>query len=89
MPYAAFIYADNGDMQLYKLTQTEDPEYYSAEPTGDLRNWGSTLSATYEQLAFDRIVGWSRWLRLNKQWPNMFCPKELNFELPMPKEEDF
>lgn len=89
VPYAAFIYADNGDMQLYKLTQTEDPEYYSAEPTGDLRNWGSTLSATYEQLAFDRIVGWSRWLRLNKQWPNMFCAVGLNFELPMPKEEDF
>ena len=89
VPYAAYIYANNGDMQLYKLTQTEDPEYYSAEPTGDVRNWGSTLSATYEQLAFDRIVGWSRWLRLNKQWPNMFCAEGLNFELPMPKEEDF
>ncbi len=88
-PYATYIFADNGDLQLFKLTQTEDPEYYSAEPVGETRNWGSTLADTYEQLAFDRIVGWSRWLRLNKQWPNMFCAKDLNFELPMPKQEDF
>ena len=36
---------------------------------------------------FDRAVGWSRWLRLNNQHPNLFCPKDLNFELPMPEEE--
>lgn len=89
VPYSATIYSDNGDKQLFKLTPTEDPQYYSAEPAGYVTNWGSTLANTYEQLAFDRIVGWTRWLRLNKQWPNMFCPKELNFELPMPKEEDF
>ncbi len=88
-PYAAEFYDDNGDMQLYKLTPTENPEYYSAEPSGNVSYWGSTLAETYEQLAFDRIVGWSRWLRLNKQWPNMFCPKDMNFELPMPKTEDF
>ena len=88
VPYAAYIYSDNGDMQLFKLTQTDDPEYYNAEPVGDLKKWGSTLADTYEQTAFDRIVGWSRWLRLNKQWPNMFCPKDLNFELPIPKEEN-
>jgi hypothetical protein len=88
-PYAAEFYDDNGDMQLYKLTPTENPEYYSAEPNGNVSYWGSTLAETYEQLAFDRVVGWSRWLRLNKQWPNMFCPKDMNFELPMPKTEDF
>ena len=88
-PIGAYIFSDNGDLQLYRLTQTENPEYYSAEPVGNLSKWGSTLADTYEQLAFDRVVGWSRWLRLNKQWPNMFCPKDLHFELPMPKEEDF
>ena len=86
VPYAAYIYADNGDLQLFKLTQTENAEYYSADPVGDPQKWGSTLADTYEQLAFDRVVGWSRWLRLNKQWPNMFCPSGLDFELPMPKE---
>ena len=87
VPSFAYIYSDNGDKQLFKLTPTEDPKYYNAEPDGDVTNWGSTLADTYEQLAFDRIVGWSRWLRLNKQWPNMFCPSGLNFELPMPAEE--
>jgi hypothetical protein len=49
-------------------------------------NWGGTLENTYEQLAFDKAVGWTRWIRLNSQWPNMFCPKDLNFELPDPEE---
>jgi hypothetical protein len=47
-------------------------------------NWGGTLANTYEQLAFDKAVGWSRWLRLNRQWPNIFCPSGLKFELPSP-----
>ena len=88
-PYGAYFYADNGDQQYYILTPTDDPKYYKAEPKGNTENWGSTLADTYEQLAFDRVVGWSRWLRLNKQWPNLFCPKDLDFELPMPKEENF
>ena len=87
VPYGAYIFADNGDLNTFKLTQTDDPEYYSAEPVGDTKKWGSTLADTYEQTAFDRIVGWSRWLRLNKQWPNMFCPSGLYFELPMPQKE--
>ena len=86
-PYGAYIFADNGDLNIFKLSPTDNPEYYSTEPVGDTKNWGSTLADTYEQLAFDRVVGWSRWLRLNKQWPNMFCPKDLNFELPMPQKE--
>ena len=48
-------------------------------------NWGGTLENTYEQLAFDKTVGWSRWIRLNPQHPNLFCPKDLNFELPLPE----
>lgn len=31
--------------------------------------WGGTLDSTYGQTTFDRIVGWSRWLRLNQQEP--------------------
>ena len=40
------------------------------EPTGQGFPWGSTLDATYGQLRFDQITGWSRWLRLNQQEPN-------------------
>ena len=88
IPDAGYFFSDNGDLQYFDLKPTDNLEYYSAEPFGKTRNWGSTLAATYEQLAFDRIVGWSRWLRLNKQWPNMFCANDLNFELPMPKEKN-
>ena len=35
--------------------------------------WGSTLDATYGQLRFDQLTGWSRWLKLNRQEPNPQC----------------
>ena len=35
--------------------------------------WGSTLDDTYGQLRFDRITGWSRWLKINEQEPNLEC----------------
>ena len=44
--------------------------------------WGSTLACTFEQLKFDRIVGWSRWLKLNKTEPSLFCPSGQDFVLP-------
>ena len=34
---------------------------------------GSTLDETYRQLCFDKATGWSRWLRLNQQEPNLKC----------------
>ena len=38
--------------------------------------WGSTFDATYKQLAFDKATGWSRWIEVNKQAPNLFSPTE-------------
>jgi hypothetical protein len=35
--------------------------------------WGSTGDQTYAQLKFDKLVGWSRWIKLNR-----WCPKELS-----------
>lgn len=32
-------------------------------------NWGGTLADTYEQSAFDKATGWSRWIKANKQRP--------------------
>ncbi|MBR4730615.1 MAG: hypothetical protein IK075_10215 [Prevotella sp.] len=86
-PYAVDIYTDDGEIHCFDLLPTDDPQYYRMEADGHVGSWPSTLADTYEQLAFDRAVGWSRWLRLNRQWPNLFCPNDLNFELPMPEEE--
>jgi hypothetical protein len=86
IPESGELFTDDGEIYFFKLLPTEDPEYYSMEVEDKPVSWGSTLADTYEQLAFDRAVGWSRWLRLNNQWPNLFCPKDMYFELPMPGE---
>ena len=86
-PYGMEVYADDGELRWFYLYPTDDPQYYRMEAAGGSFSWGSTLADTYEQLAFDRAVGWSRWLRLNRQWPNLFCPKDLYFELPWPENE--
>ena len=86
IPYSMDVYTDDGEVAGFNLYPTDDPQYYSMEATSGSFSWGSTLADTYEQLAFDRAVGWSRWLRLNRQWPNLFCPSGLMYELPMPND---
>ena len=55
----------------------ERPELFdmSVIRTADLNalGWGSTLDATYGQLRFDQLTGWSRWLKVNQQKPNEEC----------------
>lgn len=41
--------------------------------------WPSTLKDTYEQLAFDKATGWSRWLYLNEQMPCEDSPVERHY----------
>ena len=86
IPYSMDVYTDDGEVAGFNLYPTDDPQFYSMEATSGSFSWGSTLADTYEQLAFDRAVGWSRWLRLNRQWPNLFCPSGLMYELPMPND---
>jgi hypothetical protein len=31
--------------------------------------WGSTGDDTYSQLIFDKLTGWSRWIKMNRQKP--------------------
>ncbi len=89
VPFFQEVFSPDGEHQGLYLYPTESPYYYRMEPYGgDPLSWGSTLADTYEQLEFDRAVGWSRWLRLNRQWPNLFCPKDLKFELPIPDAGD-
>ncbi len=85
-PYAMELFTDDGEVYGFYLNPTDAPQYYSMEAVGDSSYWGSTLAYTYEQLVFDRTVGWSRWLRLNNQPPNLFCPNGLKFELPWPEK---
>ena len=59
-----YYYADGSSLLL-------KPAYpdFKAEGT-----WGSTFDATYKQLAFDKAVGWSRWIEVNKQMPCQTSP---------------
>ena len=83
-PIGGTMFTDDGEKYLFDLVPTDDPQSYKMENMTPQGNWGGTLANTYEQLAFDKAVGWSRWLRLNRQWPNIFCPSGLKFELPSP-----
>ncbi len=87
-PYAEQVYTADGEILTFWLEPTDSPYAYQMVFREDwpIKPWGSTLADTYEQLAFDRAVGWNRWIRLNRQHPNMFSPKELNFELPWPDD---
>ena len=83
-PTYGLLFAENGEKYEFNLVPTDDSQSYKMENITLVDNWGGTLASTYEPLAFDKAVGWSRWLRLNGQWPNLFCPSGLNFELPSP-----
>ena len=81
-PTTGTLFTDDGEKYAFALVPTDNPQSYKMENMTLIGNWGGTLANTYEQLAFDKAVGWSRWLRLNRQWPNIFCPSGLQFELP-------
>jgi len=50
--------------------------------------WGGTLANTYEQLAFDKATGWSRWLKLNVWDPTAKSPAGMGFELAFDEATD-
>jgi hypothetical protein len=81
-PMGGLLLDDNGEKYQFALVPTDNPQSYKIENMTLVGNWGGTLANTYEQLAFDKAVGWTRWLRLNSQWPNIFCPSGLHYELP-------
>ena len=78
-------YCTDGSWGQYSMIRSEDGTYKRGIFLEGDFPWGSTLADTYEQLAFDRAVGWSRWLRLNRQLPNNLCPSDMHYELPMPE----
>ena len=82
-PYRALVYRADGTTEDFQLVPLEDnSSYYQMVSTGAGNPWASTFADTYCKLEFDRIVGWSRWLKMNRQQPNLFCPYGMDFELP-------
>ena len=82
LPYAADCFYADGKKEVYYLKPLEDdPSYYQMVFNHEADSWGSTFVDTYEQLEFDRMVGWSRWIKINRQQPSLFCPHDLKFEL--------
>ena len=59
-----YFYADGTSLLL-------KPAYPNSRTEG---TWGSTFDATYKQLAFDKAVGWSRWIEANHQMPCQTSP---------------
>ena len=56
------LYAD-GKVENYMADQIEPYESFYDY---------TTLENTYQQLTFDKVTGWSRWLYLNEQIPNLY-----------------
>ena len=85
-PFIEIEHCADGSLIQYSMIRSNDGTYYRGEPLEEYnKSWGSTLADTYEQLAFDRAVGWSRWLRLNHQLPDNLSPSDMHYELPMPE----
>ena len=43
--------------------------------------WAGTLASVYETTVFDKTVGWSRWIRLNRQEPSLWSKNDFDDEL--------
>ena len=85
-PIGFQAYHPDGTADYCDLTPNDDRTSYTATFNKNLAPWGSTLDDTYGQLEFDRIVGWSRWLKLNRQQPNIACPSAMHYMLPEPNK---
>ena len=73
-----------GEKGYYK---NKDDFDYALEKMGE-GNWGSTLDATFGQLAFDKITGWSRWLYMNQQQTPLWSKSGFNEEVYPDDDED-
>ena len=70
-PANKYYYADGSSLLL-------KPAYPDFKKEG---TWGATFDTTYKQLAFDKVVGWSRWIEVNKQMPCQTTPIDWSLDL--------
>ncbi|MBQ8990735.1 MAG: hypothetical protein IJ084_01850 [Prevotella sp.] len=68
------VYSWDGTTSTYTWDNTNQ-KFVDDDQDG---TWGSTGANTYEKLKFDQATGWSRWLKLNKQEPNLVSPTTNN-----------
>ena len=56
-------------------------KYVTGKAEPEVSTWPSTLADTYQQLAFDKATGWSRWLYLNEQLPCEDSPAQRHYPI--------
>ena len=56
--YASYVFKPDGTVLEYQDDELKEQA-----------QWNSTFADTYEQTAFDKATGWSRWIKANKQRP--------------------
>ena len=75
---------------IYYNGPVDTPEIVPGMDTQEAKSYGSTFAATYEQTAWDKATGWSRWIRANKTRPNPMHESLLDgFDFNDPKEDDY
>ena len=81
----ALAYYPDGVMEKYKYLGDSNGLGYSSLDNYQLTEtgtWPSTFADTYQQTAFDKLVGWSRWLLINEATLTTKCPSSDNYRLP-------
>ena len=66
------------EISKYNWNGTMQTTKYGADGTvtsQDEGTWGSTGDDTYAQMNFDKLTGWNRWLKMNRQKPLSQYPK--------------
>ena len=81
------IWSYEADGTLYEYN-VKDPVFNDEEDiftyTPELvavSTWAGTLASVYETTVFDKTVGWSRWIRMNRQEPSLWSKSGFNDEL--------
>ena len=86
-PFSLTIWSYEADGTLYEYN-VKDPVFnyednvftYTPEFVAESQ-WAGTLASVYETTVFDKAVGWSRWIRLNRQEPSLWSKSGFDDEL--------
>lgn len=75
---------------IYYNGPVDTPEIVPGMDTDIAKSYGSTFADTYEQSAWDKATGWSRWIKANKTRPNPMHESLLDgFDFDDPKDDDY
>ena len=89
-PYV-WSYEEDGTLIEYEVidgTFTDEDEYNFTLMMLNKSKWVGTLATTYEQTAFDKAVGWSRWVRTNRHEPSLWSKSGFDDKLEEEEEEN-